>query len=153
MILDKTIKLNIKTNKDLNYLKKIKFNGDFKIGETIDLPLNYLSKGSHKIINVKCDNCGEIKKIQYNVLNGISKNGDYCCNKKECVNKKRKESIEKKYGVSNVFQLNDIKEKSKKTLISKYGYDNPQKVPSIRKKLWKHVILNMVIITHFNQKK
>ena len=134
MILDKTIKLNIKTNKDLNYLKKVKFNGDFKVGETIDLPLNYLSKGSHKIINVKCDNCGEIKKIQYNTYIRISINDKYYCNNKECINKKRKLSIQKKHGVSNVFQLDDIKEKSKKSLISKYGYDNAQKVPDIKRK-------------------
>ena len=56
----------------------------------------------------------EINSIRY-------KNGknDYYCNNKECINKKRQMIIQEKYGVDNVFQLNNIKKKIKETKINR----------------------------------
>lgn len=45
-----------------------------------------------------------------------------------------KMSIIKKYGVDNVFQSNEIKNKIKLTNIKKYGVDNPQQNKQIREK-------------------
>ena len=72
-----------------------------------DLPLN-----SHKKVLVKCDNCGEIKEVKYQSYNLSTNNNTekFFCNKKDCINKKRKKAINKKYGINNVFQLCDIKD-------------------------------------------
>lgn len=43
-----------------------------------------------------------------------------------------KEAIQKKYGVSNVFQSKEIKEKIKQTNLTNHGVENPQQVKSIR---------------------
>lgn len=42
---------------------------------------------------------------------------------------KRNQTVREKYGVSNVFQLDEIKEKSKQTMLEKYGVPNPVYLP------------------------
>ena len=44
------------------------------------------------------------------------------------------ESLKKSYGVENVFQRDDVKEKLKNTWLLKYGYTNPSKVDLIKNK-------------------
>lgn len=51
-----------------------------------------------------------------------------------------KKTMNEKYGVDNIFQLNEIKIKSKKTLFKKYGVENPQFSDEIKYK-WKNYIL------------
>jgi len=95
-----------------------------------------LSINSHKLVEVKCDNCGNIKKIKYQLFNKLTKNNtkDYYCNNKECINKSRQIAIQEKYGFNNVFQLNDIKDKIKETNLEKYGVKNPQQNKEIKEK-------------------
>jgi len=47
---------------------------------------------------------------------------------------KVKETINKKYGVNNVFELNEIKEKKKQTNLKKYGTTTPQNLPEFIEK-------------------
>lgn len=47
--------------------------------------------------------------------------------------KKRNASVKKKYGVLNVFQLEETKIKSKQTLLEKYGVTNPIDIPSYKR--------------------
>lgn len=42
----------------------------------------------------------------------------------KCVKEKRKQTILKKYGVGNVFAINEIKNKIKTTNINRYGVEN-----------------------------
>jgi len=56
---------------------------------------------------------------------------------KQNIGKLAKESLEKKYGVSNPSQLLDHKEKSRQTSIRKWGVDNPNKVAAIKQKIAK----------------
>jgi len=131
MILNEYIIVNNKKLK--KYYESIgydvsKDNSTIKI---IDLPYS-----SHYKIDVKCDVCGKIKKTSYynyyKNTNGLKE--DYCCSKK-CANNKCKERLQNKYGVDNVFQLEEIKEKSKKTLIDNYGVDHPMHSEEIKQKL------------------
>lgn len=48
--------------------------------------------------------------------------------------KNMQESLKEKYGISNVFQRSDVKEKLKNTWSLKYGYSNPSKVDYIKNK-------------------
>lgn len=52
---------------------------------------------------------------------------------KSAINEKRKQTVQKTYGVDNIFQSEEIKEKSKQTMLDKYGYDYVGKVPELRK--------------------
>ena len=56
---------------------------------------------------------------------------------KKCpgVQEKKKQTLLKKYGVTNVSQLGDIQERKKKTWIEKYGVDNPSKAPEVAQKI------------------
>jgi len=96
-----------------------------------DLPIN-----SHKLVDVKCDNCEKEKQIKYQLYNILTKNNteDYYCNNKECINKKRTMSLQKKYGVDNVFQLEEVKNKIKITNMELYGVENPHQNEDIKNK-------------------
>jgi len=132
MIKNKYIKIKIKNKKQLNSLNIINHN----IGDLIKIKTENLPKGSHIKITVICDNCHKEKEMQFNNYYRTVKDlkEPYYCNNKECINKKRKMSINNKYGVDNVFQLNDIKNKIKETNIERYGCENPQQNKDIKEK-------------------
>jgi hypothetical protein len=78
-----------------------------------------IGKWSKIDIEVECDECHIEKKIKYKLYTSYGySNGEYLCRK--C---KLKINNLEKYGVENVFQLDDVKEKSKKTNIEKYGVE------------------------------
>lgn len=111
MIITKKVKIK-SSNKDKNYYTSLGYNttNDFEIN------IEDLKKGSGKKIKVKCDICGKEKEIEYRryIENTSDLKENYCCSRK-CANYKCKQRLINKYGVINVFQLNDIKEKSKET--------------------------------------
>lgn len=129
MILDKFIEIQI------NFSSRKKYK-DYIIDDVIKCPVESLSRNSHYKINVKCDICGKEKKLTYQVYNDKTDNQTtpYHCNNKDCINKKRKEALQKKYGIDNVFQLEEIKEKIKETNIEKYGTENPHQNQQIKEK-------------------
>jgi hypothetical protein len=100
------------------------------------ISIENLSRNSHKLIKVKCDNCGREKEIKFQTYNNLTKDrtSEYYCNNKDCINKKRKMVIQEKYGVDNVFQLNEVKEKIKESNLELYGVENPQQNKDIKKK-------------------
>ena len=59
-----------------------------------------------------------------------------CCHEHEVILRKKnvKNAVNEKYGVDNVFQLNNVKENIKQTCIKRYGVDNPQKSKIIKEK-------------------
>lgn len=142
MIISKTVYLklnnrNIKTIINNGYKENIEYNS------IVDLDIKYLPLNSHVIINVKCDNCGKIKKLKYQTYNKCTNNNKekYYCNSRDCINLKRKISINKKYNVDNVFQLDDIKQKIKSTNLLLYGHENPQQNKEIKEKTEKTNII------------
>jgi len=87
-----------------------------EIGDVIHFPFKKLSKGSHILVEVMCDFCGKELKKQYNVYNRETKCGELPVSCFECMSEKRKYVTEKKYGVKNVSQLDDTKNKVKERL-------------------------------------
>jgi hypothetical protein len=87
------------------------------------LSIENISLNSHKLVKVKCDNCGIEKEIKYQSYNKITDNGlnKYYCNSKDCINKKRLLSVQNKYGVDNVSQLEFVQNKKIKKNLEKYG--------------------------------
>lgn len=84
-----------------------------------------LPHGSNKKIKVYCDYCllegvkTPLEVYYYKYLESRKIVQKDCC--KSCSRKKVKDSNLKVYGVENIFQLEEIKEKSKNTQIEKYG--------------------------------
>jgi len=126
MIIDKYVKIycsgiNTKHLKSLGY--------EIKNGDILEIPVEHLSKCSHRRINCICDICGNKRSTTYQDYNiKIEYDGKYyCC---ECMKEKRKTIVKNKYGVDNVFQLKESIDKADKTRLEKYGnhkYRNDEK--------------------------
>jgi len=89
--------------------------------EIYEIDIKYLSKNSHKKINVKCDYCGKEKELSYSKYNKNTKiqTRKYaCCSK--CATIKSKETKLINYGDEN---YNNSK-KSKETKLINYGDEN-----------------------------
>lgn len=101
-------------------------------GDIIHVPPEHLTKGSHAIVQVICDYCGGlIKKPYKDYLFQHALNIDACSN---CYPLKVRESCMVKYGVDNVFQLDEIKNKIMQTLLEKYGVKYTHQNKDIRAK-------------------
>jgi hypothetical protein len=136
MILNNYCKVKLNSSNKETYIK-LGYIG--KIGDEIDVNVRDLTKGSHSIVQVKCDSCGEEKDIMYNQLIKNNSLENYIC--KTCNNKK---NLLEKYGVNNVFQLKNIKEKIKLTNLEKYGVENPSHLKRLKKKRKKQTKINSV---------
>lgn len=128
MILTKEVKIrNTPSNRKL--YKIIDFSGEF-----LTININDLKKGSHINIDVRCDNCGIEKCLSYKTyLKQFKKHNIYVCGSCKSVNIKK--SFLDKYGVENVFQNENIKEKSKNTIKEKYGVDYITQSVEIKNKI------------------
>jgi len=145
MIKEKEINIKI-VGRNLNHYKNLGY--DCKVGDLVSVNINHIQKNSHRKITAICDNCGHenIISIQkynknynnYNIYtckqcsnikikntNNKKYGVDYPLQNKDIYNKLVQGNIEK-YGVKNVFQLDDTKNKIKVTNNKKYGVDFPQ---------------------------
>ena len=116
MILTDKIEVKL-SNRNITYYQQ--FYPDIKSGDIIEIDIINLPKGSKQIIDVICDKCGKEIKMMYKTYIYITKNNKYYCS--DCKYERIKETNLNLYGVENVFQLDDIKEKSKDTCLDKYG--------------------------------
>lgn len=158
MILTEKIKMKVngtmvKRYKEMGY--------DVKQHDIIELPVEKLSKYSHKLILCACDECGEEKEVKYNnYCKYIEKdpNNKYTC--KNCNLEKRKNTCKEKYGVENVSQSEKIKKKKidtmkengtdhgfrtqqyKDTMNDKYGVENISQSNEIKDKKIKTCLKN-----------
>jgi len=136
MILDKEIEI-IVGSRHIKYYSELGYKCKFK--EKIIVKIEHLSKGSHVIIKVKCDdekcpNAQEIRFIKYQNYIKTTKNftETYCCN--ICALKKIEQTNINKFGTKNVLQNEDIKRKIKETLLKNYGVENPSQNEYIKHK-------------------
>ena len=96
-----------------------------KLYDIIEVDIKDLPKNSSEVIEVFCDYCLEkgvknIIKIRYSkyLKNSINNIKD-CCNK--CKYQKIEENSLEKYGVKNISQLEEIKNKKQETCFKNYG--------------------------------
>lgn len=123
MIITREITIKI-TESNFQYYENLGY--DMSIGENILLPIELLSKGSHYKIKCQCDSCGIEKDVIYkNYIKYDNNWGEYKCRK--CSEKKRKETLQKNYGVDYPIQNKKVMTKMKKTLLKKYGVENISK--------------------------
>lgn len=108
--------------RNYNYYKNLGY--EINGFNSITVPIEHLSFGSHTEVEIKCEYCQKIfSKAYKNLLNERrnSKIKKDCCS--DCAYKKREEYNLIKYGVSNNFQVPEKKEKIKKTNLERYGME------------------------------
>lgn len=132
MILKQTVK--VKTRKDVNehYIKL-----GYDCSESyIQVEAEHLKSTYSEKIKFKCDYCGGIyEKIYKDLIRSRKENNKDCCNKSECKVKKHNETVLNKYGVNNVMEIKETKDKIKHTCLEKYGEESHLKNKTIKDKI------------------
>lgn len=137
MILTENIEIKIyKNSKNKNYYKNIGYKIDDKT-DKIFVKTSDLPKSSTYKVDIICDICGKIYKVEYRqYINNIRSYNYYSC-KGKCSNTKTKNTLLSLYGDENY----NNKEKNIKTCIKKYGvknvFQNDKIINKIREKLIK----------------
>lgn len=104
-----------------------------KTGDYIDVKIEDLPQRSHVKIKVQCDYCGkEYETTLDSATMQLQKFPKIAC--KGCKGKKQRDITIEKYGVENIMQLEETKNKFKQTMIERYGVDNPQKSETLHEK-------------------
>lgn len=154
LILPQTIEIKIGSSNYQYYKEKgyeFKKRGDFIKVNVLDLP-----KGSKHMVKVTCDICGKKREMWYKTVVECDKeNKLITCGDKICRYKKAEDTCMKKYGVKNVFQTQETKDKivetnrqnhgvdyytqckeykdkTKQTCQAKYGVDNPAQAQEVK---------------------
>lgn len=123
MILTRDILIKINESNS-SYYEELGY--DVTIGETLEIPIEFLSTGSHYKIECKCDGCGVHKDVIFkNYIKYNNRWGEYYCRK--CSESKRKATLKENWGVEYPIQNKEIRKKIEKTMIEKFGVDNPSK--------------------------
>ena len=139
MILQKTVDIKV-NSRNFEYYKNIIKN--IKNNAVYTIFISDLFEGSHSKILVSCDICGLTLEKEYrNYLASYKKFNLYCCSPKCAQIKNRKTNIEK-YGVENVFQSEEIKNKIKNINFEKYNVFFPSQSKEIRYKMIETLIKN-----------
>lgn len=130
MILTNNVKIKINSF-NFKHFSELGFN--IKKGDEIEVNPDQLFRYSEVLIKVKCDFCGDERKIKnstYN-LNRDRNDDSYFCFK--CREIRSKQTNLKKYGVENVSQAKEIKEKKKQTNLKNWGTENVFQSEEIKK--------------------
>lgn len=123
MIKETKVKIKWNPKNKRNYVEKgYAFT---KFGDTFEVNLDDLSKGSHAVVAVCCDGkgCAEELSMEYRTYLRLSTKNDgkiYC---RKCAAQLQSERLFKDKGVYNQFQLQEVKDKSKKTRLKKFGVE------------------------------
>lgn len=136
MIISKEVKLTLGSKNYTFIKKKYELDDSLSSGDSVMIPIEVLSKGSHLEIDISCDYCGKELKVPYKRYNLNTKVvNKYACSDKECSNQKIKDVCMIKYNVENPFQAEFVKDKSKSTLQEKYGVDHQMHLQATKDKI------------------
>jgi len=115
MILTREVSIKI-SESNFQYYDNLGY--DVTIGEYLLIPIDLLSRGSHREIKCKCDTCGVEKDVLFkNYVKYGNKWGEYFCRK--CSEFKRKKTLKRNFGVDYPIQNEDLKKKIKSSSSSK----------------------------------
>jgi hypothetical protein len=111
MIVEQKIKIRI-TNRNITHFKNLGYDVTHNQYTLIDV--DHITIGSKIKIKVSCDLCNIIKEINYcNYIDNIKNYNFYSC--KKCSVVKNKMTMLERYGVENISQTDNFKEKVKNT--------------------------------------
>ena len=131
MIINKTIKIKKKGNKNIRYYSDLGY--DTNLYE-FEIDINHLTNSSKYLVDIKCDFCEKIvSRMYYLYLKNISSNGLFACSPKCGKNKTLNTNLEK-YGVEYPNQSELVRNKTKETNLERWGVDSPSKSEEIKDK-------------------
>jgi late competence protein required for DNA uptake (superfamily II DNA/RNA helicase) len=120
MILNREISIKI-SESNFHYFENLGY--EITIGDELLIPIELLSKGSHQKIQCQCDGCGIVKQVIFkNYIKYGNEFGMYYCRK--CSEYKRKETLQKNYGVEYPIQNKKLFKKMKLTISEKKKSQN-----------------------------
>lgn len=121
-VISKAVKVTV-GRRNCNYYKNLGYAFN-NIGDEIEVEINDLPKGSDTKVEILCDMCNKNTFFaSYGAYNrALKNNGSYVC--KECVNIKRMQTMQNRYGICNALQSEEIKEMRRKTMLEKYGVES-----------------------------
>ena len=133
MLITKTVDVKWNKNNMEHYINKgYEFTNS---GDVFAVRTEDLTCGSHSVITVRCDICGEVKQMEYRAyLKRTKDDGRYCC--KNCCGPKIRDALIQKYGGVGL-QSKIIKEKAQKTNLEKYGCETPFENKEVYEKIRK----------------
>ena len=109
-----------------------------KMGDEFEINAEDLTANSRIKIPLICDFCGKVfyraKSDDTKIKEREISKEDAC---KNCCNLKSRRSVKEKYGVENVFELEETQEKCKQTCLNIYGAENPFASDEIKEKIKK----------------
>lgn len=112
--------ITISTN-NRNYKKFLKLGYKFNNGDRISVKVEDLNFGCREMVSVRCDICGNEKKITYSgYTKNIKKYKIYACTRK-CANFKYENTCLERYGCRYPLQNEDIKNRLNDFFEKKYG--------------------------------
>ena len=108
-----------------------------KMGDFFEANVSDLSKCCKALVDIQCDYCKRIYQITWDQYLDIQRDeiDTDCCG--DCVNKKTRDILNKKFGVDSIFQLEEVKNKITQTNLKKYGCINPFGNKEIQEKITK----------------
>ena len=133
LILPQTVKVRTSSSNCRHFREKgYEFE---KCGDFIKVDVLDLSKSSRVMVKVVCDICGKEREMWYRtVVRYNEENKLITCGDKICKYKKVEDTCMKKYGVKNVHQSEEVKNKTKETNLKRYGYICPLQSEEVKKK-------------------
>lgn len=141
MLLTKSVEVRV-IGKTLQHYLSLGY--DVKVLDKIIVPIEHLTKGSHALVDVQCDICGEQIQRPYKQYLHCHNNMDVCV---KCKSQKMINTLQEKYGVNNCMELDFVKEKLKNTFLERYGFEHPSQVPIFQEKV-KETSLKNFGVTH-----
>jgi len=151
MIISNYVEMTLGVKNCKKMINRYNLSESLKPGDVVKIPLEILSKSSHYEIEITCDYCDKKLKVPYKRYNlYTSVIGKYACSSKECSNQKIKDVCQKKYGVDNPFQYEEVKEKIKESLIEKYGVEHPMYMEETKNKI-KETCLDRYGVTSYTK--
>jgi hypothetical protein len=131
MIINKTIKIKKKGNKNIRYYSDLGYDTNL---DEFEIDINHLTNSSKYLVDIKCDFCEKIvSRMYYLYLKNISSNGLFACSPKCGKNKTLNTNLEK-YGVEYPNQSELVRNKTKETNLERWGVDSPLKSEEIKDK-------------------
>ncbi len=107
-----------------------------KMGDTFEVNVNDLTKGSNVEVEFKCDICGKLcKRKWFNYYTKRLVCPFDVCGEPSCYEIKSEKVLIKKYGVSNALQNSEVMDRMKHNNLIKYGYENPFSSKEIQNKI------------------
>lgn len=105
-----------------------------KFGDSIVVPIEHLTHGSHVKVNVICDYCGKVVSKSYKdyIRDHSEALGDACC---KCSSIKFEHTCMDKYGCKTNLLCDDTKQKIRETNMVRYGGGAPASSEVVRAKM------------------